>query len=310
MTIEPDNTLIQGGRTIAVVGSTAVGKSALAVRIARELGGEVVNADSMQLYAGMDIGTAKVTTREQQGIAHHLLDVWPVTRAASVAQYQSMAREVIAAIHMRGRVAVLVGGSGLYVRATLDDIEFPGTDPELRTQLEAELEAVGSRTLHDRLATKDPAAAAAIPPENGRRIVRALEVVELRGSFSATLPGYRYVIPAEQIGLRPPRPVLDERIEARVHRMFADGLVGEVEGLLAVGLREGVTASRALGYAQVIEALDGSLTEQQALDRTVVATRRFARRQESWFGRDSRITWLESERPDEAATHAMALLGA
>jgi tRNA dimethylallyltransferase len=169
---------------------------------------------------------------------------------------------------------------------------------------------MGARALHDRLADTDPAAAAAILPDNGRRIVRALEVVELRGSFTATLPGYRYVVPAEQIGLRPPRPVLDQRIEARVHRMFAEGLVGEVEGLLAMGLRQGVTASRALGYAQVIEALEGSLTLEQALDRTVVATRRFARRQESWFGRDPRITWIDATEPDDVATQAMSLVGA
>jgi len=296
------------GHTVAVVGATATGKSALALRIAQEFDGEIVNADSMQMYVGMDIGTAKVSLQERADLPHHLFDVWPVTKTASVAQYQVMAREVIAQIHERGRIAILVGGSGLYLRAALDDIEFPGTDPVIRARLEAEAIENGPRALHDRLAQRDPAAAAAISPDNPRRIVRALEVVELTGSFSATLPGYRYVIPATQIGLRPPRPVLDERIESRVHEMFDKGLVDEVAQLIGQGLLEGVTASRALGYAQVVDLLNGSLTQSQAIERTFIATRRYVRRQESWFGRDPRIAWVESPDPHEASEQAIALM--
>jgi tRNA dimethylallyltransferase len=287
---------------IAVVGPTAVGKSDLSLTLARVLGGEIVNADSMQLYQGMDLGTAKLSVAERQGIPHHLLDVWPVTQAASVSEYQALARSVIADIQARGRFPILVGGSGLYVRAALDDLKFPGTDPDLRADLEHELTTVGPAELHGRLAALDPAAAAAILPSNGRRIVRALEVVQLTGRpFSATLPRYDSVFPSVQVGIELPRPELDRRVTERVHRMWEAGLVSEVRGLVAVGLREGRTASRALGYAQVLRFLDGTRTEEQAVAETVLATRRFVRRQESWFRRDPRITWLAGSDPDLAA---------
>ncbi len=278
---------------IAVVGATAAGKSDLAVELALALGGEVVNADSMQLYRGMDIGTAKLTAAERRGVPHHLLDVWEVTKTASVAEYQELADAVIAEITARGKVPVLVGGSGLYIRAALGDLEFPGTDPDIRARLEAELSATGPAPLYARLAAADPAAAAAILPGNGRRIVRALEVIELSGRpFSATMPGYDAGRPAVLVGVQLPRAELDQRIAARVDRMWAAGLAAEVRQLAACGLRDGRTASRALGYQQLLRHLDGELTSDQARDETVRATRRFARRQESWFRRDPRVSWL------------------
>ena len=280
-------------RVVAVVGPTASGKSDLAVALAQALDGEVVNADSMQLYRGMDVGTAKLTEAERQGVPHHLLDVWDVTETASVADYQRRARAVVDELRASGRTPVLVGGSGLYVRAVLDHLEFPGTDPAVRARLEAELDAEGPAVLHARLAAIDPDAAAAILATNGRRIVRALEVVEITGGrFIATLPEQRDVYPSVQIGLDVPRPVLDARIDARVERMWAQGLVDEVRGLESVGLRSGVTASRALGYAQVLRLLDGELTEAEAVEDTARTTRRFARRQDTWFRRDDRILWL------------------
>ena len=286
---------------IVVVGPTAAGKSELSLRLARSLGGEVVNADSMQLYRGMDIGTAKLPPDQREGIPHHLLDIWEVTKTASVFDYQRLARDTIGAIHERGRVPVVVGGSGLYVRAILDNLRFPGTDPALRDQLEGELAETGAAALHARLARLDPAAAAAILPSNGRRIVRALEVIELSGQpFSATLPGYESIYHATQIGLSVPRAELDQRITARVHRMWQAGLVAEVRGLAAAGLRRGRTASRALGYAQVLRFLDGEWPEEQAEAETVRATRKFARRQESWFRRDPRIVWLAADSADLA----------
>ena len=283
---------------VAVVGPTAVGKSDLGLALARELGGEVVNADSMQLYRGMDVGTAKLTVEEQGEVVHHVLDVWDVTVEANVADYQHMARAAFAAARLRGAIPVLVGGSGLYVRAALDRLEFPGTDPGVRARLEAELADSGPGTLHRRLAEVDPAAAAAILPSNGRRLVRALEVVELTGRpFTATLPGHDYEVPAVQVGLTLPRPVLDERIARRVDVMWERGLVDEVRRLADLGLRDGRTASRALGYAQLLRFLDGDWTEEQARDETVRATRRFARRQESWFRRDPRVVWLDAADP-------------
>jgi len=278
---------------IAVVGPTASGKSALSLRLARSLGGEVVNADSMQLYRGMDIGTAKLSASQRAGVPHHLLDVWEVTKAASVSEYQRLARQAIADIHARGKVPVVVGGSGLYVRAVIDDLDFPGTEPQVRERLEGELAEVGAAALHARLARVDPAAAAAILPGNGRRIVRALEVLELSGRpFSATLPAYESVYAAVQIGVGVPRALLDERIADRVRRMWQAGFVAEVRSLEASGLRGGRTASRALGYAQVLRFLDGGWSQEQAAAETVRATRRFARRQESWFRRDPRVVWL------------------
>ncbi|HET7901216.1 MAG TPA: tRNA (adenosine(37)-N6)-dimethylallyltransferase MiaA [Candidatus Nanopelagicales bacterium] len=294
----PEN-LSGGPCVVAVVGPTASGKSDLGVALARELGGEVANADSMQLYRGMDVGTAKLTAAERHGVPHHLLDVWDVTEAASVADYQQRARSVVDGLRAAGRTPLLVGGSGLYVRAVLDALEFPGTDPAVRERLEAELDALGPGVLHERLASLDPVAAAAILPSNGRRVVRALEVVEITGgSFTATLPEHRDVYASVQIGLDVPRTELDRRIDVRVERMWAAGLVDEVRRLLVDGLREGRTASRALGYAQVIRFLDGELSEEQALEETQRATRRFARRQDTWFRRDPRVVWLPYDADD------------
>ena len=283
-------------RVIAVVGATAAGKSDLGVGLARALGGEVVNTDSMQLYRGMDIGTAKLSVEERQGVPHHLLDVWDVTVAASVAEYQRMARAVIDELLAQGRTPILVGGSGLYVRAAIDELEFPGTDPVVRARLEQELEQHGSGVLHQRLAAVDPPAAQAILPSNGRRIVRALEVVEITGKpFTANLPGPEPVYDAIQLGVQVPRPELDRRIAVRVDRMWEAGLVKEVEQLTAAGLREGRTASRALGYQQALGQLAGECGEEEAREETVRATKRFARRQESWFRRDPRVHWLLHE---------------
>jgi tRNA dimethylallyltransferase len=284
---------------VAVVGPTAAGKSDLAVELALLLGGEVVNADSMQLYRGMDIGTAKLTPVQRRGVPHHLLDVWPVDRAATVAEFQELALRVVDDVRSRGRLPLLVGGSGLYVHAVTERWDFPGTDPSARARLEAELSLLGPEALHARLAAVDPAAAAAILPTNGRRVVRALEVVGLRGSYVAELPrpgpaGGDVVL----LGLDVPRPVLDARIEARVDRMWRAGLVAEVRELEARGLREGRTASRALGYAQVLRMLDGRLSEDEARAATVQATKRFARRQDSWFRRDPRICWLPYDAND------------
>ncbi|HTZ93634.1 MAG TPA: tRNA (adenosine(37)-N6)-dimethylallyltransferase MiaA [Streptosporangiaceae bacterium] len=290
---------------IAVVGPTAAGKSELSLTLARTLGGEVVNADSMQLYEGMDIGTAKLTEAEQAGVAHHLLDIWPVTQTASVSEYQLLARQVIDDIRERGQTPILVGGSGLYVRAAIDKLEFPGTDAALRASLERELDRVGAAVMHARLAALDEAAAAAILPGNGRRIVRALEVIELSGRpFSATLPEYESVYPVIQLGVAVPRPELDSRIAERVGRMRRLGLVAEVRRLELAGLRDGFTASRALGYAQVLRFLAGDLTEDAAFTQTITATRRFVRRQESWFRRDPRVHWIDAGPglPDRALT--------
>ena len=287
-------------RLVAVVGPTATGKSGLGVALAAALGGEVINADAMALYRGMDVGTAKLTPAERGGVPHHLLDVLDVTETASVAAYQRAARAVVEALRAAGRTPLLVGGSGLYVQAVVDDLEFPGTDPALREELEAELAARGPAVLHARLATVDPAAAAAVLPGNGRRIVRALEVVALTGRpFPARLavggpPHYDTVL----LGVDRPTGELDVRVARRVARMFAAGLVAETRDLLGRGLREGRTASRALGYQQVVAALDGSAGSSRgdlaaAAADTVRATRRFVRRQRSWFRRDRRITWLD-----------------
>ncbi|GAA3599669.1 tRNA (adenosine(37)-N6)-dimethylallyltransferase MiaA [Kribbella ginsengisoli] len=290
---------------VAVVGPTAAGKSDLSVALCKQLPdesgtGEVVNADAMQVYRGMDVGTAKITVAERSGVPHHLLDILDVTQTATVAEFQQLARSAIDDCLRRQVVPVLAGGSALYVRAILDDFEFPGTDPVLRERLEAELEEHGSGALHQRLAEVDPAAAAQILPSNGRRIVRALEVIEITGGpYVATLPEHTYVYPgAVQLGLDVPRPVLDERIDRRVDRMFDNGFVDEVEDLLGKGLLDGRTANRALGYSQVIALLRGELSETEARQRTAQATRRFARRQDSWFRKDPRITWLPWDAPD------------
>lgn len=280
---------------IAVVGATAAGKSDLAVELALRTGGQVVNTDSMQLYRGMDIGTAKLTLEERRGVPHHLLDVWEITRTASVADYQELAHSAMTPLDM----AVLVGGSGLYVRAALGELEFPGTDPAVRSRLETELAEVGPDRLHRRLRELDPAAAVAILPSNGRRLVRALEVIEITGRpFTATMPSFEAHPGVVQVGLAVPRPVLDERIAVRVSRMWSAGFVEEVRSLESRGLREGFTASRALGYAQVLDFLAGECGEDEAKEATVRATRRFARRQESWFRRDPRVHWLPFDDPD------------
>ncbi|MFF8700530.1 tRNA (adenosine(37)-N6)-dimethylallyltransferase MiaA [Streptomyces albidoflavus] len=298
-------------RVIAVVGPTAAGKSDLGVFLAQHLGGEVVNADSMQLYRGMDIGTAKLTEAERGGVPHRLLDIWPVTETASVAEYQRLARAEIDRLLAEGRTPVLVGGSGLYVRGAVDHLDFPGTDPEVRARLEEELAAHGPGPLHTRLAAADPEAAAAILPSNGRRIVRALEVIEITGRpFTANLPRHDSVYDTVQIGVDVARPELDARIADRVDRMWAAGLVDEVRALEAEGLREGRTASRALGYQQVLAALAGECTDQEARAETVRATKRFARRQDSWFRRDPRVHWLSGAAADrpELPGRALSLL--
>lgn len=295
---------------IAVVGPTAAGKSDLGVALAQALDGEVVNADSMQLYRGMDIGTAKLATDERHGVPHHLLDIWDVTEAASVAEYQRLARAEIDRLHAAGRTPVLVGGSGLYVRGAIDALEFPGTDAAVRARLEAELAEHGAAALHARLAAVDPEAGRAILPGNGRRIVRALEVVEITGRpFTANLPGPDSVYGTVQIGVDVPRPELDERIALRVDRMWDAGLVDEVRELEEAGLREGRTASRALGYQQVLAALVGECTDGEARAETVRATKRFARRQDSWFRRDQRVHWLSARGP-ELTDQALTLVEA
>jgi tRNA dimethylallyltransferase len=294
---------------VAVVGPTAAGKSELAVELALAVGGEIVNADSMQLYRGMDIGTAKLTANERKGVPHHLLDVLDVTEPATVAEFQQLARSVIGDCLDRGVPPIVVGGSALYIRAVLDRFEFPGTDPGLRRRLGSELAVLGPAALHDRLRETDPVAAATILPTNGRRIVRALEVIELSGRpYSASLPAKQYAYDeVVQIGVEVPRDELDARIAARVDRMWRSGFVDEVRRLEARGLRSGHTASRALGYAQVLRFLAGEWTEAHARAETIRATRRFARRQDSWFGKDDRIRWLGYHDPDLVA-RAVALV--
>ena len=288
-----------------LVGPTASGKTRLAVSLARRYAdagraAEIVNADAMLVYRGMDVGTAKPDLSEQGGVPHHLLDLLEVTETASVAQFQGLARAAIADCRSRGVVPIVVGGSALYVRAVVDAFEFPGTDPDLRSRLEAELDDDGPAAMHAQLAARDPAAARQILPGNARRVVRALEVLALTGRpYPATLPERRYALPdVVQIGLHVPRQLLDQRIRSRVDTMFAAGLVAEVGALDARGLRGGLTASRALGYRQVLALLDGEIDEPQAREQTVVATRKFARRQDSWFRKDDRILWLDHDRPD------------
>jgi tRNA dimethylallyltransferase len=281
-------------QVIAVVGPTATGKSALAIALAQHLGGEVINADSMQLYRGMDIGTAKLPPGERGGVVHHLLDIWDITQTASVADYQDRGRACIDDLLAHGVTPILVGGSGLYLRAVLDRIEFPGTDVAVRAKLEAELADHGAPAMHQRLVISDPAAAAAIAPANGRKIVRALEVIALTGRpFTAALPAYdASIYDVVHVGLDLPTAILDERIDRRVSAMLAAGLVDEVRTLEAAGLRSGVTSSRALGYAQILAAFDGRISMDEAVTQTARATRRFVRRQRSWFRRDPRIHWM------------------
>ena len=288
---------------IAVVGPTGSGKSDLAVNLALELGGEVINADAMQFYRGMDIGTAKITMPERKGVPHHLLDTLDVTQEASVSDFQQQAREAIADIHSRGRRAILAGGSGLYVRAALDVLEFPGTDPSLRARLESEHAEAGTEALLERLRSVDPDSAERL--SDARRIIRALEVQELTGRpFSSFMPRREYFQPAVQVGLGVDREVLRERLAARVHLMVDAGLLDEVRRLDALGLRRGKTASRALGYSQFLQVIDGTSTVEDAAQETIVATRQFARRQLTWFRADPRITWLDWQDPDLAGKAA------
>ncbi|WP_413450551.1 tRNA (adenosine(37)-N6)-dimethylallyltransferase MiaA [Georgenia phoenicis] len=282
---------------LAVVGPTATGKSELALDVIELLGGpeaaEAVNADAMQLYRGMDVGTAKLPVAERRGVVHHQLDVLDVTEEASVAAYQREARADLAAVAARGRRGVLVGGSGLYVRAVLDELEFPGTDPEVRSRLEERAEEEGPGLLHRELAERDPVAAERIPRGNPRRIVRALEVIELTGRpYSATLPEHHYHLPAVQVAIDVPREELLVRIAARARAMLDGGLLEETRELLAAGLAQGRTASRAVGYAQAVAVLEGRLSVEDAHEAISVATRQLARRQSQWFRRDPRVHWL------------------
>ncbi|HEY6682062.1 MAG TPA: tRNA (adenosine(37)-N6)-dimethylallyltransferase MiaA [Propionibacteriaceae bacterium] len=291
--------------TVVLVGPTAAGKSSLAAALVRRYAAEgrtaeVVNADSMLVYRGMDIGTAKPSERERSEIRHHMVDLLDVDQNATVAEFQQLARAAIADCGARNVIPIVVGGSALYVRAIVDDFEFPGTDAAVRARLEHELLTQGAERLHQRLSEVDPAAATRILPGNARRIVRALEVIELTGrSFPAVLPERRYVLPdIVQIGLAVDRPTLDARIAARVDAMWAAGLVEEVRRLAAAGLRDSLTASRALGYRQVLRYLEGEISEEQARELTIVGTRKFARRQDSWFRKDGRIVWLAYNQPD------------
>ncbi|GAT88556.1 tRNA dimethylallyltransferase [Paenarthrobacter nicotinovorans] len=297
----------QARPVIAVVGPTGSGKSDLGVNIALALGGEVINADALQFYRGMDIGTAKISIEERKGVPHHLLDIMDVTQEASVADFQSECRAVIEDIHSRGKHAILVGGSGLYVRAALDILEFPGTDPALRRSLEDEYEAKGLAPLRARLEEVDPVSAARLG--DARRVIRALEVHGLTGrAFSSFMPQREYYQPAVQIGLSVDREELRERLARRVHRMVETGLENEVARLDTLGLRQGKTASRALGYAQFLKVLDGDMDVPAAAEETIVATRQFARRQLTWFRADPRISWLDWKDPGLTSRAVSAIL--
>ena len=287
-------------RVIVICGATATGKSDIAIEVAQAIGAEIINADSMQLYRGMDIGTAKLPEGERGGIPHHLLDVLDVNQDSTVAWYQEQARSTITDIHARGKYAVIVGGTGLYIKAILDDLNFPDTDPEVRAKLEAEAEEFGSASLFIRLEELDPAAALAIDRANTRRIIRALEVIEITGQpFTANLPredSSRYP-DAIQFGLVMDREHLRDRIDLRVDRMWEAGFVAEVDHLIEKGIRDGATAQRALGYAQIIAMRDGTMSEEEAKEDTKRASRQYARRQETWFSRDARIQWVAQHQP-------------
>jgi tRNA dimethylallyltransferase len=290
---------------VVIVGPTGTGKSELSLDVAERFaasGGpaEIVNADAMQLYRGMDIGTAKLPEGERRGIPHHMLDVLEVTDEATVARYQADARAAISGIVERGAVPILVGGSGLYVSSVVYDFQFPGTDPQLRADLEAELIAHGPGMLYSRLKAVDAEAAARIGPSNGRRLVRALEIISITGKpHAAALPEVPvYWMPAVTIGLRGPREALTARLDARVEGMWAAGIVEEARQLIPAGIESGITASRAIGYAQALGQLSGALTETEAIDQTQQLTRRYARRQVSWFKRSSETHWIDYQEPD------------
>ena len=296
---------------VAVVGATASGKSSLALDLAERLGGEIVNTDAFQVYRGMDIGTAKLPVAERRGIPHHLLDLVDITEPTTVSWFQELAKNVIADCRARGVVPVLVGGSALYTRSVVDVFEFPPTDPEIRAGYEARLAAEGPQALHAVLAELSPEAAAVMNPLNGRRLVRALEAIAVTGKpWSGTLPAPMYADPDTiQIGVDIDRPTLDARSAERVEAMWADGLVEEVRTLAAEGLREGVTASRAIGYPQVLAFLDGEISETRAREQIAAGTRRFARRQDGWFRKDDRITWVGYDDPVRVE-NALAVVGA
>ena len=287
-------------KVIIICGATATGKSDIALDIAEQIGAEIINADSMQLYTGMDIGTAKLSVAERRGIPHHLLDVLSVKQDSTVAWYQQLAREQISEIHSRNQHVVIVGGTGLYIKAVLDDLNFPDTNPEVRARLESEAEEFGSDSLFVRLQELDPAAALEIDRANTRRIIRALEVIEITGKpFTANLPradSSRFP-DALQYGLVMEREHLQERIDLRVEKMWEQGFVAEVDALIADGILEGSTAQRALGYSALIAMRAGEMTEVEAKEETKRSTRQYARRQETWFSRDARIQWIAPHQP-------------
>lgn len=291
MNVETETTASEDMPLLALVGPTGTGKTALSIALAQRLGGEIVNADSMQFYRGMDIGTAKVTQAEREMVPHHLLDILELRQEASVAAFQTQARECFQRIRERGHIPILVGGSGLYVRAALDHIDFPGTDPEVRARLEAELAQQGIGTLRARLQEVDPESAAKV--QDARRVVRALEVYEVTGRpFTAFMPQRSYMQPTVQIALKVEREKLYERLAHRVKLMVDAGLEQEVRSLIPEGLREGKTASKALGYSQFLDVIDGQITTQQAIDSTITATCQFAKRQLTWFRADPRVHWV------------------
>lgn len=287
-------------KTIVICGATATGKSDLAVDLAREIGAEIINADSMQIYRGMDIGTAKLSIEERQGVPHHLLDVLDVSQDATVAWYQELARKAVAEIHGLGKHAIIVGGTGLYIKSILDDLNFPDTDAQVRQRLTEEAKLFGIVNLFERLIQLDPAAAAAIDVKNERRVIRALEVIEITGKpFTANLPredSSKYP-DAMQFGLVMDRAELGARVESRIDRMWERGLVNEVDSLISLGINQATTARRALGYAQIIAMRAGEISEPAAIEDTKRATRQYVRRQETWFSRDARIQWISPSQP-------------
>jgi len=287
-------------KTIVICGATATGKSDLAVDLAREIGAEIINADSMQIYRGMDIGTAKLSIEERHGIPHHLLDVLDVSQDSTVAWYQDLARKTVAEIHGLGKHAIIVGGTGLYIKSILDDLNFPDTDAQVRQRLTEEAKLFGIVNLFERLIQLDPAAAAVIDVKNERRVIRALEVIEITGKpFTANLPredSSRYP-DAMQFGLVMDRAELGARVESRIDRMWERGFVNEVDSLISLGINQATTARRALGYAQIIAMRAGEISEPAAIEDTKRATRQYVRRQETWFSRDARIQWISPSQP-------------